>query len=95
MKQIHIIWLLSVMLLASVVANIALTKANIQYFEEIYRTMAEQHILNSKVRSQIAKGDIEAAKGLLDREIKEKGALIAICVMEDCSSAAKDVMQVK
>ena len=46
MKQIHIIWLLSVMLLASVVANIALTKANIQYFEEIYRTMAEQHILN-------------------------------------------------
>lgn len=88
-----IVWILCAVLSISVVANVLLSKANIGYFDKTYGEMAEQHLLNSKFRDLLEQGDIEAAKSLINQEIEAKGALLAVCLIENCSSAAKKVMQ--
>lgn len=92
MAQKHIIWLLCGMLSISAATNVVLAKINLGYFDEAYGTLAEQHLLNSKVRDQLEQGNTEEAKALLDREINIKGSILAVCLMKSCSKSAKDVM---
>lgn len=92
MNTKHTIWLLCGALFASVIANVVLTKANLSYFDKAYGTLAQQHLMNSRVREYLERSDIEAAKEVLDKELESKGSVLAICLMENCSSRAKEIM---
>jgi hypothetical protein len=93
MKPKNTIWFLCAAVLASVLANIMIARENVGYFDEAYGEMAKQHLLNSTIRSRLEHGDVASAKALLDQEIHAKGTILAICLMEACSSSAADVMQ--
>ncbi|WP_189610981.1 hypothetical protein [Saccharospirillum salsuginis] len=93
MKKIHTIWLLCVALSVSVFANVILARTNYIYFDEAYGQLAQQHLLNTKVRSQLEQGDVVAAKTLLDQVIENKGSILAVCLMEACSSSAQEILR--
>lgn len=95
MKTKYTIGLLCAALLTSVIANVVLAKANFAYFDMMYENLAQQHLLNSRVRASLENSDIEEAKAILDQEIESKGAILAICLMENCSSKAKEIMRGK
>lgn len=88
----YTIWLLCGALLVSVITNAVLAKANLSYFDEAYGNLAQQHLVNLRVREHLERSDIEAAKKVLDSEIESKGSVLAICLMENCSSRAKEIM---
>lgn len=93
MKHKHGIWLLCALVLVSVFVNVMLAKANLDYFDEAYGQLAQQYQLNLDVLTQLEKGDVDAAKALLYQEVEAKGPVLAICMMEDCSSRAEQVLQ--
>jgi len=95
MKTKYTIGLLCAALLTSVIANVVLAKANFSYFDMIYGTLAQQHLLNSRVKASLESSDVETAKAILNQEIESKGAILAICLTEDCSSSAKEIMHAK
>lgn len=92
MNTKYTIWLLSGALLASVIVNVVLAKANLSYFDEAYGNLAQQNLVNSRVRKHLERSEIEAAKEVLDREIESKGSVLSICLMENCSSSAREIL---
>ncbi|MEL0166737.1 MAG: hypothetical protein VW877_01265 [Pseudomonadaceae bacterium] len=93
MKHTHGIWLLCAVVLVSVFVNVMLTKANLDYSDEAYGQLAQQYQLNLDVLSQLEEGKVDAAKALLYQEVEAKGPVLALCMMEGCSSRAEQILQ--
>lgn len=86
------IWFRCGALFASIVVNFFLARANLSYFDRAYGNLAQQYLTNARVRELLEESEVEVAKDLLDQELEFKGAMLAICLMENCSDSAKEIM---
>lgn len=83
---------LSILLLVSVALNVIQGRAQLKAFDDIYGDLAKQFLLDSKVLGHINNDQLPQARALLEAEVKNKGTLIYICIEENCSEQAKNIM---
>ena len=77
----------------SVAFNVIQGRAQLKAFDDIYGDLANQFLLDSKVLGYINNNQLPQAKALLETEVKNKGALVYICIEENCSKRAKSIME--
>lgn len=93
MKRKLPIGLLSIALLVSVGLNVVVGRANLKYFEKSYEDLARQQVKLIEIRTLLESSDVAEAKRLIDKEIKWKGEVLAICLIEKCSERVEEILR--
>jgi hypothetical protein len=87
------VWLLSISLLVSVALNVIIGRANLNYFDTSYEDLAKQQVKYLTLQSFLKNKQIESATELVNAEVEWGNAVLAICLMENCSQSARAILQ--
>lgn len=73
--------------------NVIIGRANLNYFETSYADLAKEQVKYMELQSFLKNKQIENAIKLVNDEVEWRGSVLAICLMEDCSERARDILQ--
>ena len=86
------IFILTVALVLSVLANVIVIRSSLNSYESAYADLARQYLKNSEVLAHIESADIVKAREMLESDVTDMGVLLAICLQEHCSQRAAEIM---
>ena len=92
MKQKIVLWVLSIALVASLAANFLFGRASLNYFDKSYEELAKSYLVNLELLALIENGRVEEAKQKLYEISGAQAFIIGLCLADECSIGALDVM---
>ncbi|MFI2812470.1 hypothetical protein, partial [Microbulbifer sp. JSM ZJ756] len=83
---------LGLLLSLSVALNIIQARSQMKAYDISYGDLAKSQTLNNRILSLLESGEIEMAKIALERKIGMNEKILSICMSENCSSRAREIL---
>lgn len=93
MKRKIPLWMFALSIILAIMGFVLRGQSNLNHYDAIFGLYAEQLYSDIEILELLKKNKVDEAKAILEKEVSSSGPVIAVCLMNDCSDKAKNVVE--